>query len=134
MFSEESKQFQINQPLLEQLDEIPLDHNAYSINYETMFAGEDDDSEEEQPAQNRLSHHHFHDEQQQEKNLEYRELRDQNSVILRNFQRFPKIELTESQRVKTFQQKRTVNTWQVFDKVQIWQHQFNEIMILLNYR
>ena len=113
---------------------IPLDHNAYSINYETRFAGEEDDSEEEQTAHNRLSHHNHYDDLEQETHLEYRELRDQNSVIYRNFQRFPIAELTVSQRVETFQQKRTLNTWQVFDKVQIWQHQFNEIMILLNYR
>jgi hypothetical protein len=123
MFSEESKQFQINEPLLFQSDEmLSLDHNAYSINYETRFAGEEDDSEEEQTAKNRLSHHNHDEEHQHETNLEYRELRDQNSVIYRNFQRFPKTELTVSQRVETFQQKRTVNTWQVFDKVQIWQH------------
>ena len=68
---------------------LSLDHNAYSINYETRFAGEEDDSEEEQTAKNRLSHHNHDEEHQHETNLEYRELRDQNSVIYRNFQCFP---------------------------------------------
>ena len=61
-----------------------MGNNAYSINNEARFPWEDDDSDEEQKANNRLSHHNLQDDQQ-EANLEYRELRDKNSVIFRNF-------------------------------------------------
>jgi hypothetical protein len=61
-----------------------LGNNAYSINNEARCPWEDDDSDEEQKANNRLSHENLQDDQQ-EANLEYRELRDKNSVIFRNF-------------------------------------------------